>query len=72
MYYQLKPYKSTTMGFLVAFECLQSFLHASLNAKTCFDALQPSQSEIISSSTFSNKLAVTCEHTQVHANIKSS
>ena len=44
MYYQLTPHKSTMMGFSVAFECLQSFLHTFLNAKTCFDVLQPSQS----------------------------
>ena len=44
MYYQLTPHKSTTMGFSVAFECLQSFLHAFLNANTYFKALQPSQS----------------------------
>ena len=44
MYYQLTPHKSTTIGFSVIFECLLSFLHAFLNAETCFDALQPSQS----------------------------
>ena len=44
MYYQLTPHKSTTFRFSVAFVCLQSFLHAFLNAKTCYDALQPSQS----------------------------
>ena len=44
MYYQLTPNKSTTLRFSVAFVCLQSFLHAFINAKTCLDALQPSQS----------------------------
>ena len=41
MYYQLTPHKSTTLRFSVAFMCLQLFLHAFLNAKTCFNALQP-------------------------------
>ena len=44
MYYQLSSHKSTTLSSSVAFVCLQSFLHAFLNDKTCFDALQPSQS----------------------------
>ena len=69
------------MGFSVAFECLQSFLHAFLKHQTCFDALQPSQSDkpeigqilkFLIFLIFSNELAQTCELTRVHTNTKSS
>ena len=41
MYYQLTPRNSTTIGFSVIFECLQSFLYTSL---LCLGASIPTSS----------------------------
>ena len=67
MYYQLIPHKSTTMGFSVAFECLQSFLHAFINAFAKWLNRNRPNSEIphfYLFLLFSNELALTCELTQ--------